>query len=758
MEELKLPYNFSEVDVGKKDSEGRVALHYAASNSDVDIIEKIFLKDKTLINAMDNNGQSPITMAVINGNLMAVEFFYNHGVSVDQYDNERHSIVHWAVVCGQLEVLQLLLKAGASINVPDLYGAYPLHYATVIEDISEEKNIAILHLLIRTGNEVDLYDIDKRTPAAWATSQGNLEALKLLISSGADKHHIDKDKLNLLHCAASHGHEHVLEYLLKIVDRKLVKGRDRNGDTPLYYSSAFGHIECTRLLLKYKADPNVQDYRLRTPSHCAAIKGNLQILKLLRQYGASFSMVNYNGDLPFHEAVQCGSKDVVEYLYTENVECISAVNNQGISALHIAAATGNMEIVVFLASKGADYNGIMMRGDKLMTPLDIAESRNHEDVANFLRTVHRARRASDMPEKIRRSSQATIERQNSKVKELLAECDGIDSVDEKSIDGDNDSGSDIDNDCEENKKTKEDEENEELRSLISNSNILNKKNSNTSSLNSYNSEIAEFLTKKLVDDSIKHAKHIADISEDENECIKKAEEGISDESPEMIEKISKGCQTFNSPKNRVSLTKKERDEKLNKKTDEDDRKSDYDLLVDYENKTGNKRLPKYEKEAKILHEKAIFDELTHLKKTQLQYGKVQEKTLVKTLIENFCKMHKLPVEQFKFTTFYSWEKFLYESLTDQLKVLYLEERERIQNVVRNNAGNKAAGITFESKIRNATPLNDKIRELGRIYSTASLSSIGNAYLPHNRLPLSKNNKKTKKSCVCNKEKKIKENL
>lgn len=740
MEELQLPHNFSEVDVSKKDSEGRVALHYAAASSDVDTIEKILIKDKTLINALDVNGQSPILMSVINGNIMAIEFFIKHGVSVDQYDNERHSIVHWAVVCGQLEVLQFLLKAGASINTPDLYGAYPLHYATVIEDITEERNIAILHLLIRAGNEVDLYDIDKRTPAAWAASQGNLEALKLLISSGADKHHIDKDKLNLLHCAASHGREQVLEYLLKIVDRKLIKGRDRNGDTPLFYAAAFGHIECARLLLKHKADPNIQDFRLRTPSHCAAIKGNLQILKLLKQYGASFNMVNYNGDLPFHDAVQSGSKEVIEYLYTENVECLSAVNNHGRSALHIAAATGDMENVVFLASRGADYNAIMTRGDRLMTPLDIAENRNHEDVANFLRTVHRARRASDMPEKIRRSSLASIERQSSKGKSLLDEENSINAIEEEDIDDDND--------IEENKDIKKDEEKEELLSLISNPNNNKKKHSNNSSLISYNSELAEVLTKQLVEDSIKHAQIMSDISDDENECIKKAEEGISDESSEIVEKKSQECQTVKNYTNRKPLNKKDKNEKLNKKMIDKDQRSDYDLLMDHENKKGNKKVSKYEKEAKILHEKAIFDELTHLKKTQLQYGKVQEKTLVRTLIENFCKMHKLPVEQFKFTTFYSWEKFLY----DQLKILYLEERERIQNVNRNNAGNKATGISFDSKIRNATPLNEKIRELGKIYSTASLSSIGNTYLPHNRIPLKKNNQKAKKSCACYKDK------
>jgi hypothetical protein len=61
----------------------------------------------------------------------------------------------------------------------------------------------------------------------------------------------------------------------------------------------------------------------------------------------------------------------------------------------------------------------------------------------------------------------------------------------------------------------------------------------------------------------------------------------------------------------------------------------------------------------FVHEKAIFQELTHLKRTQIQYGKVQERVLVKSLINNFCKMHGLNPAHFRYNTFYSWEKFLY---------------------------------------------------------------------------------------------------
>uniref|UniRef100_A0AC35UGW3 ANK_REP_REGION domain-containing protein n=1 Tax=Rhabditophanes sp. KR3021 TaxID=114890 RepID=A0AC35UGW3_9BILA len=725
MAELKLPAHFTEDDVASADSENRVAVHYAAATDDIDTFEKILMKDKSLINASDNSGQTPIFVACINGNVTILNALIHRGVPVDQFDNERHSIVHWAVVCGQLECLSILIKAGASVMSQDMYGAYPLHYAIVIEDKPEETCLSILHLLIRAGNNVDLLDIDERTPALWSASHGNFEAMKILFSAGANKHHLDRDRLSILHCATSHGHNEILLYLLKSVDRKMIKLRDRNGDTALFFAAAFGHYDCAKTLLKYKADPNVQDYRLRTPSHCAAAKGHLRILQLLRANGASFNLTNFKGDLPFHEAVQ------------------------GRSSLHLATATGSMENVVYLIDQGADINQLMMHNDILMTPLDIAEQRKHSDIADYLRTVHRARRSSDMPEKLRRKSQVEIEEQVNKFK--------IDSEELQSNMIKDAEESDDEDKTVPVKETLEQEAQTTARSFTKND--LLHKTSNTSSIGEYNSESAEVFTKQMVDDLIKKVHHDNGLdSMEEDEIFKKVTNGIDDESPEITERKVKRVQ------NRPSRTKQSLDKsaptnrakRLIQEGSLERSKSDYDLLVEHEKKSGSNRLSKNKVEARILHEKAIFDELTHLKKTQLQYGKVQEKILVRTLIDNFCKMHRLPSESFKFTTFYAWEKFLYDSLTDQLKIIYLEERERIH--LNQSFVPKSSTSTFHSKIRNATPLNEKIRELSKIYSSSKLSLIGNAKLPPNRIPKTvtssySNQQKNLKNCNCKEQKK-----
>jgi len=138
-------------------------------------------------------------------------------------------------------------------------------------------------------------------------------------------------------------------------------------------------------------------------------------------------------------------------------------------------------------------------------------------------------------------------------------------------------------------------------------------------------------------------------------------------------------------------------------------------------------------ERRYLHEKAIFEELTHLKRMQIQYGRVQERELVRTLVGNFAKQHGLNPAHFRnYTSFYQWEKFLYDLVSDQLKLIYLEERERInalpstsstanRRFLPSAAHGSNASKRFD-RLHRAAPLDNRLRELSRIYSSSTMGT------------------------------------
>lgn len=74
----------------------KTALHYCAENQRLDCAEQLLNTAPDLIDARDEDGYTPLHLAVISGNIILVRFLLSKGASLHCLDNERHSLVHWA--------------------------------------------------------------------------------------------------------------------------------------------------------------------------------------------------------------------------------------------------------------------------------------------------------------------------------------------------------------------------------------------------------------------------------------------------------------------------------------------------------------------------------------------------------------------------------------------------------------------------------------------------------------------------------------
>ena len=74
----------------------KVPLHFCVEGGSLKCLELVLGADSTLINARDEEGYTPIHLAVINGNKDAVIFLISAQADVNCLDNEKHSLVHWA--------------------------------------------------------------------------------------------------------------------------------------------------------------------------------------------------------------------------------------------------------------------------------------------------------------------------------------------------------------------------------------------------------------------------------------------------------------------------------------------------------------------------------------------------------------------------------------------------------------------------------------------------------------------------------------
>ncbi|KAL1500744.1 hypothetical protein ABEB36_006189 [Hypothenemus hampei] len=373
-----------------QDRTGKTALHYCCignSTRAAHVADILTMAAPDLAESRDEDGFTPLHLAVITGNTQLITFLLANGADVHATDNEKHTMVHWATVCGTIVALRAVLAAGAPVSTPDIHGGYPLHYAAQMcgGDKDPEIGMQVLHtLLTQKDVDVTVEDGDKRQPLLWAASAGSAKAILALIRAGAKVESSDRDGLTALHCAASRGHTDCLDTLLTLCGAS-VDVIDTNGCTALHYAVTLGHADATALLLAHGADANRQDRKGRSPAHCGCAKGQFETVKLIGGRGANLWIRNARGDLPLHEAAASGRRELVVWLLNMRPSQVNARNNDGRTPLHMAALNDNVDMCKILLDSGASINPIMRTSKNVfMSPLDCALQRGHRTTAKYL--------------------------------------------------------------------------------------------------------------------------------------------------------------------------------------------------------------------------------------------------------------------------------------------------------------------------------------------------------------------------------------
>ncbi|XP_068155259.1 LOW QUALITY PROTEIN: uncharacterized protein [Drosophila tropicalis] len=384
----------------QRDRSNRNALHYCAAQDveqtrDLVAAASIAIAAPELLESADEDGFTPLHLAVIQGNLAMVNLLLANKADVNAVDNEGHSVVHWATVCGEVESLRAVLAAGANVAKPDVNGGTPLHYAAQMCGASHDSSkqgsnssklaLEILGILLaHPQSSVDVQDKDGRQPLLWAASAGSAKAVIALVKAGARVESADKDGLTALHCAGSRGHTECIDTLISLcgAPTDLI---DSNGCTALHYAVTLGHADATARLLDLEAEPNRQDRKGRTPAHCGCSKGQFETLKLLKERGANLWLRNAKGDLPLHEAAASGRRELLEWLLAQRSKQVNTTSNDGRSLLHIAAANDYTDMCKLLLDYGGDVNALYRNSrGVVLTPLDCALQRGHRSTAKFL--------------------------------------------------------------------------------------------------------------------------------------------------------------------------------------------------------------------------------------------------------------------------------------------------------------------------------------------------------------------------------------
>jgi uncharacterized protein len=282
-------------------------------------------------------GMTPLLMAARQGHTDAVQLLLDAGAPINQVSaGDKSSPLLVAIINGHFDLAKYLLDKGADPNLAADNGAAPL-YATLNVQWAPKA----------------LYP----QPRAYQQQQlTHLELMKALIDKGADVN------ARLAKKVWYSGYNFDLS------------GVDEIGATPFWRAAYGADIDAMKLLVQHGADPNITTSkpagRPRTGDGGRETVEDKSGLPPIPTGGPGVTPLQAAAGVGYgegfaansHRFAPGGMLAAVKYLVEELGADVNVADHEGNTALHQAAARGDVEMIQYLVAKGANPKAINREG------------------------------------------------------------------------------------------------------------------------------------------------------------------------------------------------------------------------------------------------------------------------------------------------------------------------------------------------------------------------------------------------------------
>ncbi len=230
------------VDIDIQNNRGNTPLHIATRNGKLDVVKLLVKKGADL--CIDNcvqYGGTPLHLAARSVNLEVVKFLVKNDAPLEAVDNQGRTPLFSAIEAGRIDMIKLLLELGAnpSRKNPKRNGLTPLHSSMI------SNNPAIVSELIKYGADVALRDSMGNTPLHYMVSSHRDQCLEVMLKSGAMINARNIKGETPLHIAVMTNSVYIVKNLLKNKADPTLK--NLFGKTPIDYANS---EEMKQILLK----------------------------------------------------------------------------------------------------------------------------------------------------------------------------------------------------------------------------------------------------------------------------------------------------------------------------------------------------------------------------------------------------------------------------------------------------------------------------------------------------------------------------
>ncbi|KAJ3522587.1 hypothetical protein NMY22_g11830 [Coprinellus aureogranulatus] len=322
-------------DIHVQAADGRTALDVAFSRQDQHQLIAVLVKkgvnlDRVLTKAITSKKFHYISQCVYYGAKIDMQAIGRDALDVALSRQDQHHLMSLLVMNG-VDLNEVLVQAitakewgaisgcvhyGTDVNVKAADGKTALELA-ILEDQWD-----LVRSLVEAGADVNQQFRSGESPEpalrAAFDKDAPIDVLELMLEKGADPNAQGGQYNNTcLHWACLIGRENVVSLLLKY--RANPDIQDGSQGTPLHNACRLGHAKCAQVLLDAGANINARNMALRTDLHEACFNGHVDCVKLLLERGVDASIQDYSGKTAFRMALRMDHSEVLKLLRSHGV-------------------------------------------------------------------------------------------------------------------------------------------------------------------------------------------------------------------------------------------------------------------------------------------------------------------------------------------------------------------------------------------------------------------------------------------------------
>jgi uncharacterized protein len=404
-------------DVNAPQVDGTTALHWAVQADDLELAD-LLIRSGAKVSTATVAGATPLQLAAVNGSAALLDRLLAAGADPNApLTRSGDTALMIASRTGKVDAVRVLLDRGAKPNAQETWGGTTALMWAVSEKHPEVAKLLVERgadvnarsyyvpsasgrgfegttpVAQKPGKDFEEFASGWLTPLMFAARENGLESARLLVKAGADINAQAGDGKDALSLAFFDGSYDVADFLID--SHANVNQKDAQRFTPLFWAVDRRNMETApnfpwmetrdplpliKKLLDAGADPNAlinstPRARMRegsprlvyaTSLMRAALAGDVELARLLLAHGADPHIISKDRETTLMAA--CGTGFINGYhrqrspadrlelvkLLIGLGEDINAADNYGITPLMVAANLGDIEIVKYLISKGAD--------------------------------------------------------------------------------------------------------------------------------------------------------------------------------------------------------------------------------------------------------------------------------------------------------------------------------------------------------------------------------------------------------------------